>query len=81
MWFNFDTGGGFQFEEQYDWFPQIGSSYHVGVDGISVPMILLTGILMPLALIISFSITDRAQGLFCPVHDVADGHVWCVYDT
>jgi NADH-quinone oxidoreductase subunit M len=64
LWFNFDTGGGFQFEEQSDWITQIGSSYHVGVDGISVPMILLTGILMPLALIISFSITENLKAYF-----------------
>ena len=64
LWFNFDQGGGFQFEEQYEWFPQIGSSYHVGVDGISTAMILLTGILTPLALIISFSINDRVKAYF-----------------
>jgi NADH-quinone oxidoreductase subunit M len=64
LWFNFDTGGGFQFQEQSDWIAQIGSSYHVGVDGVSVPMILLTGILTPLALIISFSITENVKAYF-----------------
>jgi len=64
LWFNFEQGGGFQFEEQYDWFPQIGSSYHVGVDGISTPMVLLTGIMTPLALIISFSIKERVKAYF-----------------
>ena len=64
LWFNFDQGGGFQFEEQHDWFPQIGSSYHLGVDGISTSMILLTGILTPLGLIISFSITERIKAYF-----------------
>jgi NADH-quinone oxidoreductase subunit M len=64
LWFNFEQGGGFQFEEQHDWFPQIGSSYHLGVDGISVPMVLLTGFLTPLALIISFSIKERVKAYF-----------------
>jgi NADH-quinone oxidoreductase subunit M len=64
LWFNFEQGAGFQFEEQYDWFPQIGSSYHVGVDGISTPMVLLTGIMTPLALIISFSIKERVKAYF-----------------
>ena len=64
LWFKFEQGGGFQFEEQYEWFPQIGSSFHLGVDGVSVPMILLTGILTPLALIISFSISDRVKAYF-----------------
>jgi NADH-quinone oxidoreductase subunit M len=64
LWFNFEMGGGFQFEEQYEWFPQIGSSYHLGADGISTAMILLTGILTPLAIIISFSINDRVKAYF-----------------
>jgi NADH-quinone oxidoreductase subunit M len=64
LWFNFEQGGGFQFEEHYEWFPQIGSSYHLGVDGISTAMVLLTGILTPLALIISFSIQERVKAYF-----------------
>ena len=49
LWFNFEQGGGFQFEEHYEWIKQIGAGYHVGVDGVSTPLILLTGILTPLA--------------------------------
>jgi NADH-quinone oxidoreductase subunit M len=64
LWVNFDAGAGFQFEEHYVWFPQIGASYHLGVDGISLPMILLTAALTPLALIISFSIKDRVKAYF-----------------
>ncbi len=64
MWLEFEPGAGFQFEEQYEWFPQIGSSYHLGVDGISATMVLLTGILTPLALIISFSIQERVRAYF-----------------
>lgn len=40
-------------------FPLLGSSWHVGVDGLSVSMILLTGILTPLAILISYEVTDR----------------------
>jgi NADH-quinone oxidoreductase subunit M len=39
----------------------INASYHLGVDGISVPMILLTAILMPLAVLFSFSITEKVK--------------------
>ena len=42
-----------------DWFPLLGASWHVGVDGISVVMVLLTGILVPLAVLISWEISDR----------------------
>ncbi|HZY44223.1 MAG TPA: NADH-quinone oxidoreductase subunit M [Anaerolineae bacterium] len=43
------------------WLAQINSNYHVGVDGISLAMILLTGILTPLGVLISFRITDRVR--------------------
>jgi len=61
-WLRFvSTGPGFQFEENYTWFAVINSNYHLGVDGISLPMILLTTILTPLALLFSFSITERVK--------------------
>jgi len=34
--------GGFQFQEGYRWIPAFNINYHLGVDGISVPLILLT---------------------------------------
>lgn len=43
------------------WFPPIGASWHLGIDGISAAMILLTGILVPLAVLISWEIEDRAK--------------------
>lgn len=43
------------------WFPLLGSSWHLGIDGISAAMILLTGILTPLAVLISFEIHDRVN--------------------
>jgi NADH-quinone oxidoreductase subunit M len=47
------------YEAQTEWFPQLGATWHVGVDGLSATMILLTGILVPLAILISFEVTDR----------------------
>lgn len=52
---------GFQFTEQYVWYEAINSSYFVGVDGLSLTMVLLTTILTPLAILASFSITDRVK--------------------
>jgi len=51
--------GEWAFEEQATWFPLINSTWHVGVDGLSATMILLTGLLMPLAILVSFEIEDR----------------------
>jgi NADH-quinone oxidoreductase subunit M len=62
LWFGFDRGlPGFQFQEQHLWYPAINSSYHLGVDGISLTMVLLTTLLTPLAILASFSIKDRVK--------------------
>ena len=55
---------GFQFEQQLTWIPQLSASYHVGIDGISVPMILLTTLLALLASISSWTIGERQKEYF-----------------
>jgi NADH-quinone oxidoreductase subunit M len=45
--------GAYQFVEHYDWIPQFGISYHLGVDGISLFLLLLTTILISLSLLYS----------------------------
>jgi NADH-quinone oxidoreductase subunit M len=63
LWTAYDAAvPGYQFVEQTAWYSAIGSSYHLGVDGISVPMVLLTTLLTPLALLISWSIDERVRG-------------------
>jgi NADH-quinone oxidoreductase subunit M len=62
LWFGFDANAaGYQFEEQYTWYAAIGSSLHLGVDGLSLTMVLLTTFLTPLAILASFSVTDRVK--------------------
>jgi NADH-quinone oxidoreductase subunit M len=51
----FQAVAGMQFEERCDWFPSYGISYHVGIDGISYWLIILTTFLTPLALLGSWS--------------------------
>src|SRR5690606_8184169 len=53
--------GGFRLETQTPWFPLLGASWHVGIDGISAAMVLLTGVLTPLAILISFEIEERVN--------------------
>jgi NADH-quinone oxidoreductase subunit M len=52
---------GYQLEAQARWFDLLGASWHVGIDGISATMVLLTGILTPLAVLISWEIEDRVN--------------------
>ena len=63
LWSRFDANGGaaFQFEENYIWYAAINSNFHIGVDGISLSMVLLTTLLTPLAILASFGITDKVK--------------------
>jgi NADH-quinone oxidoreductase subunit M len=62
LWFGFNRSQpGFQFQEQLNWYPAINSSYHLGVDGISLTMVLLTTFLTPVAILASFNIKDRVK--------------------
>jgi NADH-quinone oxidoreductase subunit M len=62
LWFLFDkNAAGFQFVEQFTWYAAINSSYHVGVDGIALSMVLLTTLLTPLAILASFSINENIK--------------------
>ncbi len=45
---------GMQFVERGQWIPRFGISYHVGLDGISLPLILLTTFLTPLTILFSW---------------------------
>jgi NADH-quinone oxidoreductase subunit M len=54
LWTGWENGqAGMQFVEDYAWLPEIGLRYHVGVDGISLFLVLLTTLLMPIALYFS----------------------------
>ena len=48
MALNFDTSvAGLQMAQQNDWLPALGVSYYVGVDGLSLLLVLLTTIILP----------------------------------
>jgi NADH-quinone oxidoreductase subunit M len=52
----------FQLEYRLEWLPELGFSYHVGVDGLSVALVLLTGILGPLVVLASWTfIQERVK--------------------
>ena len=65
LWWRFNpSDAGFQFVENYAWMPTFGISYHLGVDGISLFLIVLTGFLTPLALLCSWESTHKNVKLF-----------------
>jgi NADH-quinone oxidoreductase subunit M len=62
LWFRFEAGGeAFQFVEQAEWYNSLNASYHLGVDGISLTMVLLTTFLTPLAILASFTIQEKVR--------------------
>ncbi len=54
-------GPGYVLEQSYPWFELLGASWHVGIDGISAVLVLLTGILTPLAVLVSWEIEERVN--------------------
>ncbi len=49
------------FQEDVSWVPSLGISYHLGVDGLSAPMVLLTGLVAVAGVLISWRIEDRTR--------------------
>jgi len=61
MWARGVTAGGFAQVEEINWIPAIGAAYRVGVDGISLPLILLSALLFLLSFIYSAKLGERAR--------------------
>lgn len=51
----------FQFEENVPWIPQFGLNYHIGVDGISILLFMLTTIIMPFTVLSSFRYIQKRK--------------------
>jgi len=65
LWARFNpVSPDFQFVERHAWLPQFGISYHLGVDGISLFLLVLTGFLTPLALLSSWQSVHKNVKLF-----------------
>jgi len=63
VWARFDASvATFQFVELHPWIPAFGIDYHLGIDGISLFLVVLTGFLTPLALLSSWeSVQERVK--------------------
>jgi len=66
LWSRFNPAtADFQFIERHDWIPLFGISYFIGVDGISLFLLVLTGFLTPLALLGSWESVHQKTRAFC----------------
>src|SRR2546427_7618260 len=66
LWRRFNPSSAeFQFVERHQWIPAFGIDYYVGVDGISLLLLVLTGLLTPLALLSSWESVHKRLKAFC----------------
>ena len=62
LFFKFDaTDTDYQFIEKLNWIDGFAISYHLGIDGISLTMILLTTLLMPICVLASWKVKKRVK--------------------
>ena len=65
LWANWQDGvSGMQFLEKIPWFPEYGMNYLMGVDGISLFLVLLTTLLMPIAIYFSNLYVHEQVGMY-----------------
>ncbi|HEX2917062.1 MAG TPA: NADH-quinone oxidoreductase subunit M, partial [Edaphobacter sp.] len=58
------AAGTFQFQQNSSWISSPAIRYHVGVDGLSMWLVVLTGLLAPLGVLISWNAIDNRRRLF-----------------
>jgi len=65
LWFGFNSHAGMQFQVARGWIPAYGVDWRLGVDGISLFMVLLTTVTMPLAVLSSWNyITEKHRAYY-----------------
>lgn len=60
-WSRFDTRSPVEFQLEYrlQWLSDVGVSYHVGVDGLALALVLLTGVLGPMVVLSSWTFVEE----------------------
>jgi NAD(P)H-quinone oxidoreductase subunit 4 len=62
FWYKYDfQSSRLQFVENYPWIPQLGLHWAVGVDGLSMPLLLLTGLINTLAIFAAWKVTTKPR--------------------
>ncbi|MFE1913674.1 complex I subunit 4 family protein [Streptomyces anandii] len=65
VWAGFDQTGGMQYQQRVRWIPSAGVSYHVGVDGLSLPLVALTCLLFLAVAVYSLKERRRVRSYVC----------------
>jgi len=65
LWVHFDTTtAAMQFTEWRIWIPTFNATYHLGVDGIAMPLIVLTTFITPLVVIAGWTVIEKKQNQY-----------------
>ena len=59
-----NTAGAFSFEKNIPWIPAINTNYHVGVDGLSLWLVILTTFIMPISVISAWHAVEKRPTAF-----------------
>ncbi len=76
LWIGYDPAGGIGYETDVAWIPTVSSGYHIGVDGLSLPLLAMTGVLFLACAIYSLREQRRVRAyavLFLLLHTVSLG--------
>lgn len=62
FWRNYDLQNStYQLVESYPWVPQLGLNWSVAVDGLSMPLVLMTGLITTLAILAAWNVTNKPR--------------------
>ncbi len=76
VWFGYRSGGGLQYQQTLRWIPSAGVGYHVGVDGLSLPLVSLTAVVFVACAVYSIGEVRRPRvyaALFLALETVCQG--------
>jgi NADH-quinone oxidoreductase subunit M len=79
LWQKFDAAAtGLQFIERRAWIPAINAEYLVGVDGLSLLLVLLTSLIVPFAFFVCPSLSGRG---FCATMVILQFPLFCSFTS
>jgi NADH-quinone oxidoreductase subunit M len=74
LWTGFDTGtAAMQFTERVSWIPAVNAWYHLGVDGIAMPLVLLTTFITPLVVVAAWTVIEKKPAQYFAAFLIMEG--------
>jgi len=82
LWTGFDTAtAAMQFVERTPWIPAVNAWYHLGVDGIAMPLVLLTTFITPLVVVAAWALIEKKPAQYFAAFLVMEGLMIGVFSS